>query len=76
MWKNNVCINTITGHTDVVRDLCIVDDIGFASCSNDGYVYTHRYICSYILIHTHTHTNMHLYKYTYKHTYVYISADN
>ena len=40
MWKNDKCIKTLTGHTDAVRALCVLPmAIGFASCSNDGYVH-------------------------------------
>lgn len=35
LWKEQKNIQTFTGHTDAVRGLCTIPDIGFASCSND-----------------------------------------
>ena len=37
-WKAATCVQTYTGHTDVVRSLALVEGIGFLSASNDGTV--------------------------------------
>jgi phospholipase A-2-activating protein len=37
-WVQHKCVRDFTGHTDAVRGLALVPDIGFASCSNDRYV--------------------------------------
>ena len=37
-WKGDTCVQTYTGHTDVVRSLALVEGIGFLSASNDGTV--------------------------------------
>lgn len=36
LWRGGRCTATLTGHTDVVRGLCLVAGLGFASASNDG----------------------------------------
>jgi phospholipase A-2-activating protein len=36
LWKEHKSVLTFTGHTDAVRGLALMPDIGFASCSNDG----------------------------------------
>lgn len=36
LWRQHKQIRTFTGHTDVVRGLGLLHDLGFASCSNDG----------------------------------------
>jgi phospholipase A-2-activating protein len=36
-WVGSKCVRTYEGHTDVVRGLALITDIGFASCSNSGY---------------------------------------
>ena len=35
LWKRNSVVRTFDGHSDAVRGLALVTDIGFASCSND-----------------------------------------
>jgi phospholipase A-2-activating protein len=35
LWHQHKNIHTFHGHTDAVRGLAIIPDIGFASCSND-----------------------------------------
>lgn len=35
LWQEHKCMQTFTGHTDAVRGLALMPDIGFASCSND-----------------------------------------
>ena len=36
-WSRHKTTRTFKGHTDVVRGLAVIPDIGFASCSNDGW---------------------------------------
>lgn len=36
-WTQHKLIHTYNGHSDAVRGLVAVPDIGFASCSNDRY---------------------------------------
>jgi len=35
LWQNHKALHTFTGHQDAVRGLALIQDIGFASCSND-----------------------------------------
>ena len=35
LWQNHKALHTFTGHSDAVRGLALIPDIGFASCSND-----------------------------------------
>ena len=35
-WRGNCIAATLMGHTDVVRDLALLDGSRLASCSNDG----------------------------------------
>lgn len=36
LWDHHKQVRTFTGHTDAVRGLTLIPEIGFASCSNDG----------------------------------------
>lgn len=38
-WTQHKLTHTYTGHSDAVRGLVVVPDIGFASCSNDRYAF-------------------------------------
>lgn len=38
LWHEHKQVRTYTGHTDAVRGLALVPDIGFASCANDRWV--------------------------------------
>jgi len=38
LWEQSKQVKQYTGHTDAVRGLALVPDIGFASCSNDRFV--------------------------------------
>lgn len=38
LWQQHKSVQTYTGHTQAVRGLALVPDIGFASCSNDRQV--------------------------------------
>lgn len=38
LWKQHKNVRTYPGHTQAVRGLALITDIGFASCSNDRYV--------------------------------------
>ncbi|KAL0067083.1 WD repeat protein Lub1 [Marasmius tenuissimus] len=38
LWNTHKLITTFTGHRDAVRGLALIPELGFASCSNDGYV--------------------------------------
>lgn len=35
-WVGDKCKHTYKGHSDVVRGIVLITDIGFASCSNSG----------------------------------------
>lgn len=35
LWHGNKAVRTYTGHTQAVRGLALIPDIGFASCAND-----------------------------------------
>lgn len=35
LWHQHKNVKTFTGHTQAVRGLVLIPDIGFASCSND-----------------------------------------
>ena len=35
LWKQHKNVRTYPGHTQAVRGLALITDIGFASCSND-----------------------------------------
>lgn len=35
LWQQHKLLQTFNGHTDAVRGLALLPDIGFASCSND-----------------------------------------
>ena len=37
LWMKYKPIRTLSGHTGAVRGLTLINDLGFASCSNDGY---------------------------------------
>jgi phospholipase A-2-activating protein len=55
LWRNGECIKTLTQHKDIVRSLALVPNIGFLSCSNDGYIHftlsgTERSIYSSIIL--------------------------
>lgn len=39
LWQQHKVLRTFSGHQDAVRGLALVPDIGFASCSNDRYVF-------------------------------------
>lgn len=39
LWQQHKALHTFTGHTDAVRGLALIPDIGFASCSNDRSAY-------------------------------------
>jgi phospholipase A-2-activating protein len=43
LWEQSKTVKQYTGHTDAVRGLALVPNIGFASCSNDRFV-THNHI--------------------------------
>lgn len=36
-WQNEKRVQTLYGHTDCVRALALLPDIGFVSCGNDRY---------------------------------------
>jgi phospholipase A-2-activating protein len=38
LWEQSKQVKQYTGHTDAVRGLALVPNIGFASCSNDRFV--------------------------------------
>ena len=38
LWEQSKSVKQYTGHTDVVRGLALIPNIGFASCSNDRFV--------------------------------------
>jgi phospholipase A-2-activating protein len=38
-WRGDKQISVITKHTEVVRGLCEIPNLGFASCGNDSYVF-------------------------------------
>ena len=40
LWKTHKNVRTYPGHTQAVRGLALITDIGFASCSNDRYVFS------------------------------------
>ena len=35
LWDHQKNVKTFNGHTQAVRGLAVIPDIGFASCSND-----------------------------------------
>ena len=39
LWRNGQCVQTMKGHTDVVRSLALIPSVGFISSSNDGYFF-------------------------------------
>src|SRR5712691_10907282 len=39
LWRQHKCLRTYHGHKDAVRTLALLTDIGFASGSNDRFVY-------------------------------------
>ena len=39
LWRQHKCLRTYHGHKDAVRALALLTDIGFASGSNDRFVY-------------------------------------
>ena len=45
LWKRDKVVRTFDGHTDAVRGLALVTDIGFASCSNDRQADRDRFLC-------------------------------
>ena len=38
LWEGERCVQSYTGHEDVVRDLALLPGVGFLSASNDGSV--------------------------------------
>lgn len=38
LWEQSKPVKKYTGHTDAVRGLALIPNIGFASCSNDRFV--------------------------------------
>lgn len=38
-WQGDKLIRTLRKHTDVVRGLCEIPGLGFASCGNDAYAF-------------------------------------
>jgi WD40 repeat protein len=37
LWRGDKKVRTFSKHTDVVRGLCEIPGLGFASCGNDAY---------------------------------------
>lgn len=36
LWRNGKLVHVYQGHTEAVRGLALVPNVGFVSCSNDG----------------------------------------
>ena len=56
LWEGESCVQSYTGHEDVVRDLALLPGVGFVSASNDGTIRAWELggSCLKVLRHPHT----------------------